>query len=262
MARGSGCKITGYVDRKLGKPCLATHDNGGYTYRSTLLERLPRGCPALGIEALRKDVFGQGRATVPTQIASGPRDAGTPGGLGTGDTAPMHFKSLIGLLLAVVALGLTHPLARADSTSEAPGKEPIRPSMAVPLDFPMLNGALAIASDYWAARGIALPPIAGVYEIGEGELFDGAGGFSESPGNQIWIARWLLENLSSPYIHNSARVTFCYIVLHERGHNAGLQHSDAAVFPIMGVPDEVGPGFWRKEVAPRCYAWAKNPRGT
>ncbi len=137
------------------------------------------------------------------------------------------------------------------------------PSTAVPLDFPILRRALAIAEQYWASRGIALPPLGGVYELPAEERFTGDAAFSDLPGNRIWLAGWELEALGERSILRQfnirTRAEFCYIVIHERGHNAGLHHSDADVFPIMAIPDEIGLGWVRQEVAPRCWAWAKHP---
>lgn len=151
------------------------------------------------------------------------------------------------VLIAALLLALVAP------TSEA------EPSSAVPLDFPILQGAVSIAEQYWASRGVSLPALGGVYELPEEEPFLNAGAFSDLPGNRIWIAGWVLQNLGRSVLRVSSRATFCYLVIHERGHNAGLRHSDAVAFPIMAIPDEVGPGFWRKEVAPRCWSWAKHP---
>ena len=167
----------------------------------------------------------------------------------------------LGLLVVVVlALGATlmwvsAPPISADSTSGAE-----IPSTAVPLNFPILRRAEAVANLYWASRDISVPPLAGIYELPNEPQFSEAGGYSELPGDRVWLASWVLEDLEDlSSLGVLSRVTLCYILIHERGHNAGLHHSDAAVFPIMGIPDEVGPGFWRKEVAPRCYVWAKHP---
>ncbi len=156
------------------------------------------------------------------------------------------------LLILAVAFLLTAP-------GSASADEFAYPSTAVSVDVPIVEGAVAVADQFWSARGVSLPPLTGVYELPADDLYSQAGAYSELPGNRIWIAGWVLENISSPYIRTTARATMCYLVIHERGHNAGLRHSDAGVFPIMGIPDQVGPGYWQKSIAPRCWAWAKHP---
>lgn len=162
-------------------------------------------------------------------------------------------------VLVASFLGAGLPQAQAGVSESGP------PSTAVRLEFPMLSGALEVADKYWTSRGIDLPPLEGAYELPDEERFAGYAAFSELPGPRIWIADWTLEALSERSIMRQfnirRRADFCYIVTHERGHNAGLHHSDASIFPIMSIPDEVGLGWVRKEVAPRCWTWAKHPSG-
>jgi hypothetical protein len=160
----------------------------------------------------------------------------------------MKTAAVFVLVLAGLLVGTAH--------AEAAGEEP---SVAVPLDFPIMRGALEVAEEFWATRGITPPPLAGVYELPNDSLYAEDAGYGELPGDRIWIAGWVLEDLAHPIEPIMARATLCYLVTHERGHNAGLHHSDAGVFPIMGVPEEVGPSYWRRPTAPRCWVWAEHP---
>lgn len=151
-----------------------------------------------------------------------------------------------------------------EAAHAAPEPESESPSTAVALDFPILRGAEAVAEEYWASRGVALPPLEGVFELPTDGSWAGVGGFADLAGGRIWLSVGELEALRSPLRQFSirSRAELCYLVIHERGHNAGLLHTDAAVFPIMAMRNEVEGGGWlRKEVAPHCWAWAKHPFG-
>lgn len=166
--------------------------------------------------------------------------------------------------LFVVAFLLGLALGFLGGVGVAKGATPTEmPSTAVALDFPILRGAEAVAEAYWPARGVALPPLEGAYELPDEEQWVGYLGAADPTAGRIWLGVEVLENLDTPLrqVNVRSRVILCYNVLHERGHNAGLQHSDAGTFPVMAPTDEVGAGWLRKEVAPRCWTWAKHPFG-
>lgn len=175
----------------------------------------------------------------------------------------MTWRMYKAVLLAVMVLALGASEAGATASPEEAAPSVALPSVADPLDSPILRGAEAVAEEYWASRGIALPPLEGAYELPAEEQWAGDTGVADPSSGRFWLAAEVLEFMHSSVhqVNVRSRVILCYVVLHERGHNAGLQHSDGETFPIMTPSNEAGAGWLRKGIAPRCWTWAKHPFG-
>lgn len=105
-------------------------------------------------------------------------------------------------------------------------------------EVPIPAGLEKVAEEFWAYRGVTLPPRPELIEMVPEPGIAAARG--DMPGRRVWIA--------PEFLHGDRRY-LCEIYIHERGHNAGLPHS--STYWIMESGE-----LWRHPIAPRCAKWA------
>lgn len=148
--------------------------------------------------------------------------------------------------------GFTGQITQAHaSTSERYADE--LDELSEPLDpgWPMLTRALRVADGYWCVRWMCPPTLTKLRVL---NAQTGALAWGSMGEGHVWLDRSLITALSAPLAWDrvEARWTLCYVLTHERGHNAWLSHD--AGWPVMHD------NLWLWWPWPRrCSLWAERP---
>lgn len=156
--------------------------------------------------------------------------------------APPPHKTPIGVwvtLILALVLAFFVVVARADAAEPTiPGERSVATAQWREVE--------QIAQAYWTARDVILPVPVEAFAMPDDSEASGRGVLS---GHKLWVAESYIP-VARPGSFNRRyreRQEFCTIYLHERGHNAGLEHE---IFPVMYEP-------WGENYRiVRCERWA------
>lgn len=125
------------------------------------------------------------------------------------ERAILRIGLILGFIIGLM-IGCFIGEARAESVHEdIPGQRQI---VAPTLE--------AVSDIFWARRGVYPPDPVELFVVPDEWVWSGRGELP--PGHRVWMVRSLFRRTNA--------YGRCLIYLHERGHNAGLQHG---VLPIM-----------------------------
>lgn len=140
------------------------------------------------------------------------------------------IKTLLLLTGLISAFGIVGGMDKADA-SEPPTDRPITisPSLEV------------VADEYWSVREVTPAPKVEAFLMPSESVVWARGTLG---GNKVWLTEEMLSQWDF-----FSRETICIVYIHERGHNAGLEHDSG--WQIMN------PLTAYEIVPPKCVRWAK-----
>ncbi len=138
-------------------------------------------------------------------------------------------------VLVGLAAGFCLVFSSAEAAIVQPSGEPesIR-------EVPIPRGLDKVATEFWAYRGVTVPPNVRLIEMVPEALIAARGWGPPDHPPTIWIA--------PEYLYHYDLRRLCMIYIHERGHTAGLEHDSPFWIMWPGQP-------WEHSIPPRCEKW-------
>ncbi len=103
---------------------------------------------------------------------------------------------------------------------------------------PAIDKMLRTADRYWAGRGVtgcAKPTVWSASLLIDTDGVNAVGRGTPT-GCQMWLLDRYIRWTGARWFRMTEKYWMCLIVVHERGHTLGLQHSDADKYPAMSDP--------------------------